>query len=1110
MGSASRVALKIGLPLLAGALSCGFALLASAIAGQGQALTASWIGNATIVAFLLARPRREWAPLLAAGWAGAALAGLTAGDALPLALALATCALVEIAAVATLFRRRVVGATALLNLEQLRALALAAITGPAVALPLTSLSLALLGAAAPPVELLRGFAVHALGIAVLVPLLLAILHPDRSGEGGRSTEFVLLLTLTLASAVWLFTRQTSSIFLLTPMLVLAGLRLRPDRAALLAALACLVAVLMTTAGLGPLSTLDPQLRGFLLQAFIATAVILTLPIAALKQDQARTAAALRLREEHYRLLADNSSDLVLRLSANGEADYVSSAAGRMLGLPARTLRGSALAGRIHPEDRSRFTTALDRVRRTGEAVTCFRMRHARGSDRWIEAHMRLVGPAFSLLAPGDHHSCAAAAEGRCQPGSDAPCASFESPAATGAAAPDWPIVASLRDIHDRRSAELHAAQSATRLRESNRLLMMAEELASLGHWVLDSARNELVLSAQAATVLGLAQLTLDVRDALAMLRPDDRLRLLRILAAARRAQVPFECIVRLDEAEGGRTLQLRMQLQGEGHVSSLFGVVSDITAKLETEQRLMMAVEEARSAASFRSQFLATMSHEIRTPMTGVIGMIELLEADPTLEERRLYLQTLRQSGDLLMAVLNDILDFSKVDAGRITIADEPFDLGATLLTILRLFDRTASARGLELKLEGPAPGSIWLRGDAVRLRQVLSNLLSNAIKFSERGEVVLRCAVQPARGGRHRLRLSVIDQGIGIAPALRARLFEPFVQGNEGEAVGGAAGGTGLGLAISRRLVAAMGGTILVQSRPARGTTFTIDLTLDDAAPQVLLDATASSAPVPPLDILLAEDNPVNQLLVTALCKRLGHRVTCAADGIAAIEAAAARHFDLILMDMQMPRCDGLTATRRIRSGPGPCAGVPIVALTADASSSQRPLYEEAGLDGLLTKPIDSAAFARTLAQLATVGQRRRHSLLAPQPPAPQATSPLGSTTLDELRAMLGAARLDQLLDLLAAELDQRPLAIRSALADRDFPAASAQAHSLKGAAANLGALPVSEAARELEDRIAAAARGDPRLLAAALRHLAAEVSLAQQAITLLRHTNVADAIHA
>jgi CheY-like chemotaxis protein len=311
------------------------------------------------------------------------------------------------------------------------------------------------------------------------------------------------------------------------------------------------------------------------------------------------------------------------------------------------------------------------------------------------------------------------------------------------------------------------------------------------------------------------------------------------------------------------------------------------------------------------------------------------------------------------------------------------------------------------------------------------------------------------------------------------------------------------------------MGGNILVQSRAGRGTTFTIALTLDAAAPQALLSRTATASPVPPIDILLAEDNPVNQLLVTALCKRLGHRITCAPDGIVAVEAAAAHCFDLILMDMQMPRCDGLTATRRIRAGLGPCANVPIVALTADASSSQRPLYEEAGFDGLLTKPIDSAAFARTLSDLADVNQRRGLASPCPSsawllPLAPPATSPLDSTTLDELRAMLGAARLDQLLDLLATELDQRPLAIRSALADRDFAAASAQAHSLKGAAANLGALPVSVAARELEDCIAAAAAGDPRLLAATLRHLAAEVSLAQQAIALLRRTALADAVHA
>ncbi|WP_344708707.1 ATP-binding protein [Sphingomonas humi] len=1069
----------------------GLVLLGFALDRDGGRTAILWFGNAAIIALLLRSPRPQWPALLAGTLAGNLAANLLAGGGIALAAALSLCNLIEIAIVAGPFARRFTSPATLDGIEQLGFLALSAVIGSLGSTLLAGASLSLLHPPGGPQPLLQWLLGNALAIFILTPLMLTLASPDQKHNAASNVEFGFHLLGAAMATLAVFSEPISSIFLLSPILVLAGLRLSMQRCAAVVIVILAIAVALTAIGLGPLNLPDvgDGLRILLLQAFMATGVMLSLPIVALREAGARTAAALRVSEEHYRLLADNSSDLVLRLTADGSADYVSSAASRLLGFPATSLHGDALASRIHAHDRARFHAALARARRSGDAVTCFRLRHARGGFRWIEAHMRLAGSVPSAFNPAGPVTCSAVADGRCQPGTCAPCSAMGDPDALDQFTQDLPVVAALRDIHERRNAELVAAESGERLRESHRLLTMAEELASLGHWVLDPVRNELILSAEAATMLGLSQLAIGVHEALALLRPLDRLRLLRTLAAARRVHAPVKCVVQLSDDSDNRTLQLRMQIHAQGRTSSLFGVISDITAKLEDEQKLVHAVEEARSAANFRSQFLASMSHEIRTPMTGVIGMIELLEADPTAAERRLYLQTLRQSGDLLMAVLNDILDFSKVDAGHIVIADEPFDLGATLLTTLRLFERTASARGLGLVLEAPAPGDMWLRGDAVRLRQVLSNLLSNAIKFSERGEVVLRCVVQAAPG-RRRLRLSVIDQGIGMTPALKARLFEPFVQGQER----GAMPGTGLGLAISRRLVAAMDGSIMVQSRPNHGTTFTISLTLDDAAPVPTLDRGADRTVGAPLDILLAEDNPVNQMLVTALCKRLGHRITCAADGEQAVAAAEARRFDLILMDMQMPRCDGLSATRRIRSGKGPCAAVPIVALTADASPSQRERYEDAGLDGLLTKPIDSGAFAHALADL---GARR--SPPSSPPPAPP-ESPLNTNILDEIRSMLGAARLDQLLDLLASEIDDRPRAIRKALADRDFAAAAAEAHSLKGAAANLGADGVSKAAKDLEASIAAAAQGDPRLVAPALRQLAVRVADAREAITLLR----------
>ncbi|UUR07225.1 ATP-binding protein [Sphingomonas glaciei] len=1074
MGSASRIAHRIGLPALSLVLMFGFALAGIELTREDGRLASVWMANAVVIALLFRCDQKRWPGMIAAALAGNIAAALIAGDNSALAVALAACNVVEIAIVITLFARRYPLPATLDSPARLIWLAMLAVIGPVASTVLAGVSLAVLDDPAASGSLAHWLLADILGILILTPLLVTLAHSRSERERGAWLEYVGLLTLAVVVTATVFLRETPFIFLITPVLMLAGLRLSLQRCATLVLVVDCIAVALTFEGYGPLNNpvIADGSRIFLIQAFLATAVALTLPVSALRHDRARTARSLRLSEEHYRLLADHSSDLVLRLTANGVADYVSSASERMLGLPANKLQGRALALRVHPDDRTRFIAAVDHARHHGDAMTCFRMGHACGQDRWIEAHMRLAGPSVALSSPGAY------------------------------APVDRPVVANLRDIHDRRTAELLADESAARLRESNRLLNMAEGLASLGHWVFDPARKQLILSAEAAAMLGLARRNVSARDALARLHPQDRLRLLRTLAEAYRVESPVECTVRLPE-EVGRTLQLRMHLPGGGRAASLFGVVSDITAKLEDQQRLVSALEEARAAASFRSQFLATMSHEIRTPMTGVIGMIELLEAEPDAADRKLYLHTLRQSGDLLMTVLNDILDFSKVDAGRITIVDEPFDIGATLLTKIRLFDRIASARGLRLKLEGPEPGSLWLRGDAVRLRQVLSNLLSNAIKFSERGEVVVRCAVQPLAGGRHRLRLSVTDHGIGIAPDLRPHLFEPFVQGSESSE----GGGTGLGLAISRRLIEAMGGKLSVQSRPRQGSVFTIVLTLPEAKAAAAVDRTVSASTAKPLEILLAEDNPVNQLLVTALCKRLGHRVTCAPDGEEAVSTASDRAFDLILMDMQMPRCDGLTAARRIRDGAGPCARIPIVALTADASSDRRGLYERAGLDGLLTKPIDSTAFARALNDVAE-GSQLRQSQSTPAPDQP--ASPLEATVLDGLRDVLGAARLDQLLCLLGTELDERPAAIQRALADRDFAGAAAEAHSLKGAAGNIGALMVSQAAAELEKSIVAAAGGDPRLLAAALRHLATQIGLARHALAALHLRHVAELLHA
>ena len=1085
------------------ALAATFAALMYSLAVLGIELTrfsgrlaTVWLANGVIIALVLRQPRERWPLLLAGSFLGNVAAGLTVGDSPPLAVVLAGCNHFEICVACFIFERRMKYDEPITTLAQIGWLGLLAIVGPMLSMPLVGFALAAFGTAPDPNLIIPWLVADVLGIMVVTPLLLTLTGPRATGPDGRGLEFVLLAILSAGATSWVFTSESASLFLVTPLLVLAAIRLRLDRAAMLVVMVCAIGVTLTLLDHGPwsLAVISESERNYLLQLFVATAVMLTLPIAALNLERQRATADLRAREEQYRLLADHGSDLVLRLSAQGQAEFISSASIRLLGVEPIRLRGSALARRIHIDDLPRFVAALDRVRRNGEAVACFRMRHERGDDRWIEAHLRTSdGPAQTGTAQDNQQ---VGADGRCRSdGAKAPC---EQPAALLALRPQsalaggggLPIIASLRDVHQRRSAEIMAAENAVKLRETNRLLLMAEELAALGHWMVDPVNRQIILSAEAAMLLDLPQVVIGPSGLLAMVDRHDRRDLLRSVVLARRRPDPAECVVRAIVRDTERTFLIRLQLSGEDRTPGLFGVISDITDKLAAQSRLVAALQEARSAALFRSQFLATMSHEIRTPMTGVIGMIELLSGDMTYGERQIYLDTLRQSADVVMAVLNDILDFSKVDAGHIAIADQPFDLGLSLQTTLRLFDRAASSRGLDLRMDFPEPGRIWLRGDALRLQQVVSNLLANAIKFSERGEVALRCTLQGRARGRQAVQIMVEDRGTGIPADILDRLFEPFVQGSSDHL-----GGTGLGLAISRRLIHAMGGTLEVKSEDGLGSTFTIALDLAAAEP-LPAPRPADAPPVVArsLDLLLAEDNPVNQLLVTALLKRMGHRVTCAADGELALLRAEERRFDLIFMDMQMPRRDGLSTAKAIRGGTGPNARTPIIALTADAAAERRSLYTGNGIDALLTKPIGSAALAAALASHTGGDRSPRSSVEASR----ISRSPLDEKTLSEVRSMLGQARLEDLLKMLASELEARPKSIREALADHDLERAAAEAHSLKGAAANLGAGEVAQAAASLEDAIAVATVGNRSGIAPAIRNLAEAIAATQHILAL------------
>jgi len=380
---------------------------------------------------------------------------------------------------------------------------------------------------------------------------------------------------------------------------------------------------------------------------------------------------------------------------------------------------------------------------------------------------------------------------------------------------------------------------------------------------------------------------------------------------------------------------------------------------------LRLAQRDAEAASRAKSAFLANMSHEIRTPFQGLLGMLQVLDADTLAPQQRAHLHTARDSARHLLAILNDILDMAKLEAGTLSVSPEAVALRDLVGDVQQLMQPLAAAKSLALDIDVATQLPERVRLDGTRVRQVLYNLISNAIKFTDGGRVTLE--VRP--DGSEWLAFAVTDTGAGIDPDMLPRLFQRFGQGDDSPSR--RHGGTGLGLEISRNLARLMGGDLTVQSAPGRGSRFEMRLPLQrtDPPPADVTDAPATAAGLAgparrALHLLAAEDNAVNREVLAAMIDLAGHRVTFAEDGAAAVRAAQAQPFDLVLMDLHMPELDGIGATRAIRAMAGPMARVPIVALTADVFPETRARCLEAGMNDFLTKPIGLPELTQLLAR--------------------------------------------------------------------------------------------------------------------------------------------------
>lgn len=390
-----------------------------------------------------------------------------------------------------------------------------------------------------------------------------------------------------------------------------------------------------------------------------------------------------------------------------------------------------------------------------------------------------------------------------------------------------------------------------------------------------------------------------------------------------------------------------------GAVSVLVNQV-DMTDEIEARRELAVAHTRAEAAARAKEEFLANMSHELRTPLTSVIGFAGLLRDAALSSEQQRYLSRIEDAGQALMSTLNDVLDLSKLDAGGVELDRRPFALEAVLDQALGIIEAQAGPKGLSLSKQVDADTPPFVVGDPERLRQILLNLLGNAVKFTTEGSVTLaaRRVAPDGPDGTARIELSVTDTGVGVAEDMIDHVFERFVQADA--TVTRQFGGTGLGLSITRRLAEAMDGEVGASSRLGQGSRFWCVLPMPvaaDAGPAP--EVTVSETPALGVRVLLADDNEANRELVGAILRSVGHRVDMAVNGVEAVALATRGEHDLVLMDVQMPLQDGVSATRAIRRLDGAAAGVPIIALSANALAHQVELYRACGMNDHIAKPI-------------------------------------------------------------------------------------------------------------------------------------------------------------
>ncbi len=487
-------------------------------------------------------------------------------------------------------------------------------------------------------------------------------------------------------------------------------------------------------------------------------------------------------------------------------------------------------------------------------------------------------------------------------------------------------------------------------------------------------------------------------------------------------------------------------------LQGVFASARDVTERKRVEAELRQARAVAESASLTKSDFLASMSHEIRTPMNAIMGIADLLARTPLSPEQDKYVQVFRRAGDNLLNLINDILDLSKVEASQLELERTGFSLVGHLEKVMEMVAGRAQEKGLALIFDIAPNVPPDLVGDPTRLRQVLLNLLGNAIKFTQAGQVSLYVDLDEGASNSNVLRFAVTDTGIGIAKQKLGPVFERFTQADSSTTR--RFGGSGLGLTISKRLVELMGGRIWVESEIGEGSVFAFTVPLEIWAvanrPKAVSIDAEDAEPLQPLRILLAEDSPDNCVITMAYLENAPYRVDIAGTGAIACAMFEAGHYDLVLMDRQMPVMDGLTATRLIRGWEhaNDKTPVPILALTASALKGDREMCLAAGCTAFLTKPIKQDVLLQAIQQHAITGHALAH----------------GERGSEELDAIAISPKLAALLPAYLLDCTHIVAAMNEALDKGDFTTVIFHAHNMSGSGGGFGYQSITDIGVALE----------------------------------------------